>query len=73
MPRVAVPIDVAISVRYGRVLRPDELGVHGDGPWVVLDGEGEVLAVYRPHKETLVKPVDGAGSGAGRVIRGWRS
>ena len=57
MPQVAVPSDVATSVRYGRVLRPIELGVHGDGPWVVLDDEGEVLAVYRPHKDTLVKPV----------------
>ncbi len=57
MPQVTVPDDVATSVRYGRVLRPAELGVAGDGPWVVLDGGGAVLAVYRRHKETLVKPV----------------
>ena len=44
-------------MRYGRVLRRAELGVAGDGPWVVLDGGGAVLAVYRRHKETLVKPV----------------
>ena len=57
MPQVTVPDDVATSVRYGRVLRPAELGVAGDGPWVVLDGGGAVLAVYRRHKATLVKPV----------------
>ncbi len=57
MPQVGVPDDVATSVRHGRVLRPTDLGVDGDGPWVVLDGGGAVLAVYRRHKETLAKPV----------------
>jgi tRNA pseudouridine55 synthase len=57
LPQVRVADDVAVSVGHGRVLRPDELGVDGDGPWVVLDGGGAVLAVYGPHKETLVKPV----------------
>ena len=57
MAQVTVPDDVATSVRHGRVLRPGEIGADGDGPWVVLDGGGAVLAVYRRHKEALVKPV----------------
>jgi tRNA pseudouridine55 synthase len=57
MLQVNVSEDVATSVRYGRVLQPEDLGVDGDGPWVVLDAGGAVLAVYRRHKQTLVKPV----------------
>ena len=57
LSQVRVADDVAVSVGYGRVLRPEELGVDGEGPWVVLDGGGAVLAVYGPHKDTLVKPV----------------
>jgi tRNA pseudouridine55 synthase len=57
MPQVRVSDDVATSVHHGRVLRPEQLGVDGDGPWVVLDGGGAVLAVYGSHKETFVKPV----------------
>jgi tRNA pseudouridine55 synthase len=55
-PRVVVGDDVAALVRHGRVLEGEVLGVAGDGPWAVVDGEGALLAVYEHHRGTTVKP-----------------
>jgi tRNA pseudouridine55 synthase len=53
---VTVEPEVASDVRHGKVLRPDALGVHGDGPWAVVGRERELLAVYEPYDEARVKP-----------------
>ncbi len=72
LPAVRVDGDVLASVRFGRVLPADVLGVvaetdateapsaGGDartGPWAVLDaGSGALLAVYERHRGSSVKP-----------------
>jgi tRNA pseudouridine55 synthase len=55
-PRVVVGDELAGSIRHGRVLDADVLGVTGDGPWAVVDGEGGLLAVYERDRGTTVKP-----------------
>lgn len=55
-PQVRVDDEVATDVGFGKVLPPDRLGVDGDGPWAVLDGQGALLAVYQQHREGTVKP-----------------
>ena len=62
---VTVDGDVAVAVRHGKVLERADLGIgEGDGPWAVLDVEGDLLAVFIAHKGTTVKPeVVVAGSG----------
>ena len=53
---VRVSEEVAIEVSYGKVLEREQLGVNdGSGPWPVLDLQGNLLAVYEPHKAG-VKP-----------------
>jgi tRNA U55 pseudouridine synthase TruB len=53
---VRVAEEVAIEVSHGKVLKRERLGVDdGSGPWPVLDLQGNLLAVYEPHK-TGVKP-----------------
>jgi hypothetical protein len=54
--RVVVGDDVAALVRHGRVLEDEVLGVAGDGPWAVVDGNGALLAVYERHHDKTVKP-----------------
>jgi hypothetical protein len=51
---VAIAVDDATAVRIGhgsQLERPD-----GDGPWVMLDAGGAVLAVYEAHGATSAKP-----------------
>jgi tRNA pseudouridine55 synthase len=57
-PRIVVDDDVAALVRHGRVLEREALALAAgdDGPWAVVDGEGELLAVYIAHRGTSVKP-----------------
>jgi tRNA pseudouridine55 synthase len=55
LPSVVAVADVASEVGHGRVFEPGRLGVSGDGPWAVLDGEGELLAVYEARGDR-VKP-----------------
>ncbi|HET6663662.1 MAG TPA: tRNA pseudouridine(55) synthase TruB [Acidimicrobiales bacterium] len=55
-PRVVVDDDVAGLVGRGRVFDDDALGVTGNGPWAVVDGEGTLLAVYERHRGATVKP-----------------
>jgi tRNA pseudouridine55 synthase len=54
--RVTVEPAVASDVRHGKVLEAAVLGVDGDGPWAVMDGEGALLAVYEPYEDARVKP-----------------
>jgi tRNA pseudouridine55 synthase len=56
LPHLTVDGDLATRVRHGRVLDPDELGLAGPGPWALLDGEGQLLAVYEHHRPGAVKP-----------------
>ncbi len=55
-PRVEVGDDLLAAVKVGRVLAEDELGGSGEGPWGVLTGAGELVAVYEKHKRGTVKP-----------------
>lgn len=48
-PHVTVDAATAALVRHGRVLGRELLGVDGDGPWAVLDPDGELLAMYEAH------------------------
>lgn len=56
MSTVVADASLVEVVGHGKVLAPDELGVDGEGPWAVLDGAGELLAVYRAHGDGRVKP-----------------
>ncbi len=46
------------AVKVGKVLDRAELGLAADaeGPWAVLSGEQELLAVYEPFRGTTTKP-----------------
>ena len=48
-PAVTVDDATAAAVRHGKVLERGVLGVEGDGPWAVVDGDGTLLAVYEAH------------------------
>jgi tRNA pseudouridine55 synthase len=65
MPVIQVDGPVATVVGHGRVLGDTELGVQGAGPWAVVDGGGELLAVYQAHGEGRVKPAVVLTSAAG--------
>jgi len=54
--RVEVEPGVGNEVGHGKVLAPGALGVEGDGPWAVVDADGDLLAVYEPYDEARVKP-----------------
>jgi tRNA pseudouridine55 synthase len=54
-PSVRVEADLRAAIGHGKVLRRDDLGVDGDGPWAVLDGDGELLAMYEARGDA-VKP-----------------
>jgi tRNA pseudouridine55 synthase len=55
-PSVSVDEAVAADVAHGKVLPLDALTVEGDGPWAVVGPDGDLLAVYEPYEEGLVKP-----------------
>lgn len=56
--RASVTVDDATArdVGFGKVLPREQLGAQGDGPWGVLDEQGELLAVYEARGIDLVKP-----------------
>jgi tRNA pseudouridine55 synthase len=54
-PAVTVTEEEIVAVGHGKVLPADERFA-GDGPWAVLDADGRLLAVYRAHKDSTVKP-----------------
>jgi hypothetical protein len=43
-------------VGHGRPLAPTELGAAGPGPWAVLGGDGDLLAVYEGRGDRPAKP-----------------
>jgi tRNA pseudouridine55 synthase len=51
-PRLVVDDEIAALVRHGRVLDAFD----GDGPWALLDAQGELLAVYEPFRAGSAKP-----------------
>jgi tRNA pseudouridine55 synthase len=53
LPAVTADSVMAEAVSYGKVL---EAGWAGAGPWAVLDGAGDLLAVYEPYTGGRVKP-----------------
>lgn len=52
---VAVDADTAALVRNGRKLATDDRWV-GDGPWAVLDPDGELIAMYERVDAHTAKP-----------------
>lgn len=55
-PAATVTGELAAGVRHGRVLERVELQVSGEGPWAVLDEQGELMAMYEARGATLAKP-----------------
>ena len=58
---VVVDDELAAAVRHGRVLDAEQLGLPapigtGAGPWAVLSGDGELLAVYQRRDDRRAKP-----------------
>jgi tRNA pseudouridine55 synthase len=53
---VAADAALVADAVHGRVVPLDRLGAAGPGPWAVLDGTGELLAVYEPHRAGTAKP-----------------
>ncbi len=53
-----VPPDLARRIVHGARLDRDELGLDdaAPGPWAVVDGHGDLLAVYEDHGSGSVKP-----------------
>jgi tRNA pseudouridine55 synthase len=46
LERIGVTEEVGIDVAHGRPLDRDSLGASGAGPYALVDGAGELLAVY---------------------------
>ncbi len=53
---IEVDDETARDVRYGRVLEASRIGVEHGGPYPLVDGNGELLAVYEEHRGSTVKP-----------------
>ncbi len=53
-PNVAVDDETAAAVGHGALLDPGAWP--GEGPWAVVDGEGQLLAVYEPRSDGRAKP-----------------
>ncbi len=56
MPVCTVGSDILVAVGHGAVLDRALLDVEGDGPWAVVDGNGDLAAVYRAHGDGRAKP-----------------
>jgi tRNA pseudouridine55 synthase len=54
-PAVTLDGELELAVRHGKVLDRSELGIAGDGPWVLL-GEAGLLAVYEAKGVERAKP-----------------
>ncbi len=60
MPVVQLGPPAVAGVAHGRVLPVavlQDAGATGAGPWAVVDGEGQLLAVYQAHGPDRAKPV----------------
>ena len=55
-PVITVEPDLADAVSHGSKLDRGVLGAAGDGPWVVCDGAGRLLAVHEPSGAERTKP-----------------
>ena len=53
---VTVDGDLVTAVGHGKPIALDALGATGLGPWAVLSTEGDLLAVYEPHRTGTAKP-----------------
>ena len=51
---VTVEGDVEAMVRHGRPLSPGELGAQKAGPWRVMSGSGELLAIYESDRRVVL-------------------
>lgn len=58
LERVHVDDAGRVAVSHGRRLTRDELGIDeaATGPWAVISGDDELLAVYEDHGADVVKP-----------------
>ncbi len=57
LPNGTVDEDVAAMVRHGRVLERRRIGAVGDGPFVIYDENGALLAIYAPVSAERSKPL----------------
>jgi tRNA pseudouridine55 synthase len=46
--------EVEVAVRHGRPLSGTDIGASGPGPWRVLDGAGDLLAVYEIDRRVVL-------------------
>ena len=53
---ITIEGDLITAVSHGKQLSLEVLGATGLGPWAVLDPEGDLLAVYEPHRTGTAKP-----------------
>ena len=53
---VTIDGDLVTAVGHGKALPLDALGATGLGPWAVLSTDGDLLAVYEPHRTGTAKP-----------------
>jgi tRNA pseudouridine55 synthase len=53
---VTVEGDLVAAVGHGKPIALDALGATGLGPWAVLSTDGDLLAVYEPHRTGTAKP-----------------
>lgn len=56
MDFVTVEDEMAASIRTGLALDRVPIGAAGDGPWAMLDGRGNLLAVYEATGTDRIKP-----------------
>jgi tRNA pseudouridine55 synthase len=56
LERVQVDVVAAASIRTGLPLDRVPLGATGDGPWAMLDEDGELLAVYEATGTDRIRP-----------------
>jgi tRNA pseudouridine55 synthase len=56
LPRATLPPELVEAVAHGRVLDRSIVGVSGSGPWALLDGDGDLVAVAEARGVERVKP-----------------
>jgi tRNA pseudouridine55 synthase len=53
---VVVSEEVEAAVSVGKVLGPEQIELAGEGPWALIGGSGDLLAVYERFRGDTVKP-----------------
>jgi tRNA pseudouridine55 synthase len=56
LPFVSVEPSIASAIRTGLALDKVPIGAVGDGPWAMLDQQGQLLAVYEATDTDRIKP-----------------